>query len=307
MSTDRRVQNDNDKPDRPGVRSAEIILIPKQLRAEWTDVMAMDSGLSLLAFRVACVIGSHFNRHTGDTFISRETVADAIGYSLRSIVSAINELERRGYLIVRRRKLKETPDGRAYYGGRGTANVYLPAFERSQVAATNAGRRFADRIDEAWQRVHDRASVRRRKGAADCTLSESNECNGLHSNEAQSVQSGAGKGAAGCTPTHGKPTVCNPGRERAGARGSAPAHSLGAEAAALLRLQLGDATFDSWIAEVTVLEVLLTDGGELVLGAKSRFMADWVGTRYGAAIRDAFNATMPKGGRVERVTVKVRP
>jgi hypothetical protein len=43
-----------------------VILLPKQLRAEWVDVMALDKTLGDNAFRVACVIGSYFNKYRGD-------------------------------------------------------------------------------------------------------------------------------------------------------------------------------------------------------------------------------------------------
>src|SRR5450759_981948 len=85
-------------------RSAQIILIPKQLRAEWMDVMALDSSLSHVAFRAAGIIGSHFNRPTGKTFLNLETLARVMAVSERTAWSAVNEIDRAGYIIVKRRE-----------------------------------------------------------------------------------------------------------------------------------------------------------------------------------------------------------
>src|SRR5438067_7021440 len=89
----------------PPQQSGQVILLPKHLRLDWMDVLALDPELSPTAYKVAGVLGYHFNRHRGDTFIKQETIARVLGLSLRTVQNAIIELERRGYLIVRRRDL----------------------------------------------------------------------------------------------------------------------------------------------------------------------------------------------------------
>lgn len=84
--------------------SAVVVLIPKQLRAEWVDVMALDADLSNNAFRVACVIGSYFNKYRGEAYPKIETIAAAMGAAARTAWGGVKELEARGYLIVERRE-----------------------------------------------------------------------------------------------------------------------------------------------------------------------------------------------------------
>lgn len=193
---------------------ADVILIPKQLRMEWTDVLALDQALSHTAFRVGCVIGSHFNRFTGDTHISQETIARVMGIAERTVWGSIVELERLGYLIIKRRELGvRLSDGRRVCGGKGVANEYLPAFERSQVAATFSGRKLATRCDLIWdQRSQNPAS----KVATDCdpTLASSSKKNPTRAgagarataDRAGGEQQRAFDGkAAGCRVTPGTP------------------------------------------------------------------------------------------------------
>jgi len=120
-------------------KRGEVILIPKPLRLEWLDVAALDAELSNAAFRLAAVLGVHFNRYRGNTYISLATLASITGWSERTVWAALQELERRGYILVKRRELGTRADGRRVCGGRGVANVYLPAFERSQISATTRG------------------------------------------------------------------------------------------------------------------------------------------------------------------------
>lgn len=157
---------------RPKQSSGQVILIPKQLRMDWTDVMALDAALSNMAFRAACVIGSHFNRHRGDTFITLQTIARVMAKSERVIWSAIQELEGRGYLLIKRRefgtRMRPTADGPREVrmcGGKGVANTYLPAFQRSQVAATNNGLKLAAQCDLWWEQRSQKPAS---KVAVDC-------------------------------------------------------------------------------------------------------------------------------------------
>ena len=154
-------------------RSATVILIPKKLRMEWTDALALDRDLSNMGFRVACVIGTHFNNQSGDTFVSQETIARVMGVSERSVWTALKELEERGYLLIERREFgtvtRTTKSGTQIAvrtaGGRGVANVYKPAFERSQLAATNRGKKLAAHCDLIWKEWSQNPA---RKVAADC-------------------------------------------------------------------------------------------------------------------------------------------
>jgi hypothetical protein len=145
--------------------SNNLVLITKKVRMEWTDVMALDAELSATAFKVAGVIGTHFNNCSGDTYVTQQTIARVMGLNPRTVQNAIVELERRGYLIVRRRELGTRSDGRRVCGGRGVANTYVPAFERAQVAATNAGRKLAARCVHSWEQRTQNAA---RKHATGC-------------------------------------------------------------------------------------------------------------------------------------------
>ena len=140
------------------VASAEIIILPKQLRMDWVDVMALDSRLSHTAFRVACAIGYHFGSRTGSTFVKQDTVAQVLGLSPRTVWSAVAELERLGYLLVKRQEhatiSRTTRSGETINvrvaGGKGVANSYLPAVDTSQLTATNRGANLAARCEVTW-------------------------------------------------------------------------------------------------------------------------------------------------------------
>ena len=174
-------------------KTGSVILIPKQLRAEWMDAMALDERLSNTGFRVAGIIGSHFNRHTGQTFLTVETIARVLNMSERTVFGAVKELEELGYLIVKRREFgtvtRKTARGDIQVkvaGGKGVANTYLPAFERSQVTATNAGSKLATRCDLWWE---ERSQKTAPKVAAHCdpTLSPSSKENLTRAREPSSA------------------------------------------------------------------------------------------------------------------------
>jgi hypothetical protein len=157
--------------------SGKPVLIPKHLRMEWMDALALDPELSPVAYKVAAVIGVHLNSEKGDTFVKQARIADLMQVSERTVWTAIMELERRGYLIVERRDLGTTTrrerTGKSTTvrnaGGKGVANTYRPAFQSSQLAATTTGRKLAAQC-ELWL--------------------------------AQSSQNPAAKVAASCEPTH---------------------------------------------------------------------------------------------------------
>jgi biotin operon repressor len=250
--------------------SATVILIPKQLRAEWMDVMALDSAVSHAAFRCAGVIGSHFNRHTGKTFLSQETIARVMNVSQRTAWTAVTELERLGYLIVVRRELgsvtRKKKDGTEVKvrvaGAKGAANVYLPAFERSQVAATNSGSKLATRCDLLWE---------------------------------QRSQSAASKVAANCDPTLTSSSKKYPERPSEPFRDDA----LGSLGAAMRR-RLGDATYRSWFGQATI---AAETPDTLTLAVSSTFARDHIIAQFSPQILACCRAARPA---VLRVDVVVR-
>jgi hypothetical protein len=132
--------------------SATVILIPKQLRAEWMDVMALDGMLSNFAFRLACVVGTYINNYSGSTFISQETVAAVMGVSERTVWGGFAELEKFGYLIVKRGTEALPADRKRRSGGQGVANVYVPAFDKSQISAGYRSDKFAKYCGLIWEK-----------------------------------------------------------------------------------------------------------------------------------------------------------
>ncbi len=111
-----------------------MVLIPKQLRLDWIDVMALDALLSHVAVRVAIVIAYHLNKHTGKAFLTQELIAQILRISERTVFAAIKELEERHYVIVKRREfgtiIRKTQTGREIpvrvAGGKGVANILHP-------------------------------------------------------------------------------------------------------------------------------------------------------------------------------------
>ena len=180
-----------------------VVLIPKPLRAEWMDAIALDAKVSHAAFRVAGIIGSHFNSRTGKAFLRQDTIAGIMGASERTVWTAVKDLERTGYLLVQRRQIGSVTrcrkDGTTFEvaiaGAKGAANTYLPAFESSQVTATNTGSKLAAHCEQYW---------------------------------AQSSQKPASKLATDCEPTLTSPSEKYPSRAREPSA-TASLGSLGAE------------------------------------------------------------------------------
>jgi hypothetical protein len=94
-----------DKPEgRPSRgQSADVIVIPVHLRMQWTDAMAFDARLTPAVFRVACVIGHHLNRRSGDTHVGQERIAELTGLTARAVRNAIARLEACGWATRLRR------------------------------------------------------------------------------------------------------------------------------------------------------------------------------------------------------------
>ena len=64
--------NQRKKLSEVGTKTGEIILIPKHLRMDWMDVMATDRDLQPASYKVAAVIGTHFDNKSGMTYVSQE-------------------------------------------------------------------------------------------------------------------------------------------------------------------------------------------------------------------------------------------
>jgi biotin operon repressor len=122
------------------------------------DVLALDPRVTPTMYKVAGVLGAHFNKNKAETFIKHETIAAVIKMSPRTVWDAVQHLERLGYLLIVRREfgshLRKKKDGSLVRireaGARGRANVYRPAFESSQLTATYPARKLASRCELYW-------------------------------------------------------------------------------------------------------------------------------------------------------------
>jgi hypothetical protein len=244
----------------PKAAGSVVVLIPKQLRAEWIDAMALDPSLSNNAFRVGCVIGSYFNKYRGEAYPRLDTIARVMDAAERTVWGGVKELEAAGYLIVKRRHLgtrtriekngAETEVRLA--GGKGVANTYQPAFQRSQISATTTGSKLAERCDLYW---------------------------------AQSSQKSVPKVAADCDPTLNLPSEGNPTR----ARGPSSPNGLG-PAGEQIRSLVGEAIFASWFSKLD----LVSETAEVVtLSAPGRHHREQVINRYEAKILTAWRVIRP--------------
>lgn len=224
------------------------VLISKQLRTEWMDVMALDSSLSHVAFRCACVLGSHFNRHSGQAFLTLETLARTLQACERTAWTASKELERRGYIIIKRREFgigtRKTASGAQVEfraaGGKGVANIYLPAYARAPVATSNASKNFAARCDLLWER---------------------------------SLQSTSSKVAIRCKPTLTSSSKKNllPAKEPIAGNGLGPLKQI-------ILTDIGDALYRSWFSKASI----ISEAEEtLYIGFESRFFCNAVTSKFG--------------------------
>jgi biotin operon repressor len=246
-------------------KSSVTVLIPKALRAEWVDVMALDPTLSNSAFRVACVIGSYFNKHRGDAYPSIETLARVMGASERTVWAGVKELEERGYLIVKRRSLgsltRKRKDGTEsevkLAGGRGVSNTYTPAFERSHISATITGSKVAERCDLYWS---------------------------------ERSQKSVSKVATDCDPTLNLPSEGNPTL----ARGPSSPNGLG-PAGEQIRRAIGDANFRSWISKLAIVGEA---DGVVTLSAPTGFHRDRVVEQFEFKILEAWQSVSPSVTRI---------
>jgi hypothetical protein len=339
MNTERHTQAaEATKSARP---TADLVLIPKQMRAEWLDVLGHDPALSFAAAKVAIVVGAHFNKFSGDTFITQETIAAILDRDLRTARRGLEELEERGYIVVQRRELGlRISDGRKAYGGRGVANVYFPALDRGRISAMNAGGRLRDRMEALLRRAIERKGQNRKEGTG-ALLSQEIGGQGCPPIEPQRRAKMETKEGERVLPTLNHPTDDNPAAVSAGAAQEAPAASaeeattlsssppialepsppataasaaparqevsieLPHEFAAVLKQRLGDVSYRSWFGDVRMIG--FDDlASMLMLSAPTRFVADWLRTRFDFYIIDAWNQSRRLSGAPHADKLEVR-
>ena len=310
MNTERRYRMDGDRAEAGSGRkaSAQVILIPAQLRMQWTDLLALDRRLSDLAQRVACVIGFHLNRHRGDTYVTQDTIAALMGRTVRSVQRAIGELERAGYLLIERRELGlRKSDGRRVAGGKGVANTYAPAVDGQQVAITAAGLNLAERCADmagrpssaGAQRTTPVSSSEAPKDDTGDVLSAGIGRQESRPPEPQRTTLAAAKDDTGVVPTLVTiPSGSNPACAReapamaAGAAAAPPtpprqrqrANHLG-HAGAVLEDLLGKVDFRNWFGEVRVVGI---EGETLTLSVPGNFQRDWIRDKFERSVIEAW-------------------
>jgi len=252
----KRMPKDRDRGHFDG-QGAAMILLPKKLRMEWTDTMASDKSLSHTAFRAGCIVGYHFNGRSGYTFLTQERIAGVMGCSERTVWSAVQELETKGYLIIERRDLGvRASDGVRVCGGKGVANVYRPAFEREQLVATSSGAKLAARCDLYWK---------------------------------QRSQNSSTKVAASCDPTLYPPSEGTLSWDIS--RLPESSHQLAKEVADQLRVELGSEVFVSWFRQ---LQVNAIEGDKVQLVSPTKFVQKWVNQNYRDDLLAAWQAARPQ-------------
>lgn len=217
----------------PRPATAEVVLIPKHLRMDWMDAMVTDVDLAPVSLKVAGAIGTHFGNKSGMTYVSQKKVAKVTGLSEATVKRAIIDLEQRGYIIIQRREIGERVDGRKVYGGKGIANVYLPAVDKAQISATDRGQKLVAMVQKSWEDVQNEGAP---KQVTDDLL-----------NVSQSRSNTSVKQVIGDLPTLPSPSEKDSSRAREPSRpnGLGPPGSV-------LRQRLGPDVFDSWFGKVTV-------------------------------------------------------
>jgi biotin operon repressor len=259
-----------------GKKTGQIILIPKQLRMDWMDVMGTDRDLQPASYKVAAVIGTHFDNKSGMTYVSQEKIAKVTGLSAATVKRAVMDLERRGYILIQRREIGERVDGRKVYGGKGVANVYLPAVDAVQLSATDRGQRLVDRVRINWEDSQNAKQVR------DDLL-----------NDPDSRSNTSVKQVTGDLPTLSSPT------EKISSRAGGPSSTdvLG-PAGAVLRQKLGHDVFNSWFGKLTI----KSETPDLItLSAPTRFLASRVKQDFEIKMLEAWQAVSPTIKRIDVV------
>jgi biotin operon repressor len=218
-----------------GKKTGQVIMIPKQLRMDWMDVMGTDRGLQPASYKVAAVIGTHFDNKSGMTYVSQEKIAKVTGLGEATVKRAVMDLERRGYILIQRREIGKRVDGRKVYGGKGVANVYLPAVDAVQISATDRGQRLVDRVRRNWVESQNAKQV------TGDLLNVSKEVMGDHLNDRDSRSNTSIKQVTGDLPTLTSPTEKNSSR----AGGPSSPDGLG-PFGAILAARIGADRFKHW-------------------------------------------------------------
>lgn len=249
-------------------------VIPKHRRMEWTDAMAKDAELSPTAFRVACIIGAHFNHNTGSTFVSLPTIARVAAICRNTARKLVCELEQRGYLIVERHQIGKGEDGQNFYGGRGATNVYRPSFPQS---SGNVGRSERERHEQE-------------RGQSDAPFRSGKGDNALTPFPTERGQIETQKGASARDPV---PLLTQ--EPHAGGEDD------WAEVRRRLREMIGQTEFRCWFRDVW----LDHQGTRIItLATTSKFTNREVEARYGTALLRCWQSLHPS---VERVQIALRP
>jgi hypothetical protein len=282
----------NSSSEQP-VHTAEVILIPKRLRMDWIDLAALDKELPPASFKIGAVIGTHFDNKSGLTYVSQETLAKVSGLSAATVARAIADLERRGYLIVQRREIGVRSDGRRVFGGKGVANVYLPALDGAQICATD-GR--AKKLSEAARQRWDESA----KHITGDVLNQSKDITRDVLCGHQSTSKDVAKHITGDVPTLASPSGKNSfGTTPRVSDPAAPPDALGI-AGQHLKWAIGSDLYAAWFGKVTVVS---DDGSTVVLSVPTAFWRDYIATEFESKILRAWQKVRPA---VAQISIVVR-
>ncbi len=268
--------------------SAEIILLPKQLRMDWMDVLSTDPELPPASHKVAGAIGTHFGNKSGLTYVSQKTLATVTGLSIATVTRAVLDLEARGYIQIERREIGLRADGKKVYGGKGVANVYLPAIDSIQISATDRGQRLVARVNESWNAKHITGDV----------LSASKHLTGDVLCDGHSTSNTSAKHITGDVPTLSSPSEKNSSRAR---RPSCP-NGLGL-AGESIQSEIGSSKFRSWFAQV---EIVSSCDGVVTLSAPTKFIRDTISQQFDDVLVRAWRSSDRSVKRVVVVTAASR-
>jgi DNA-binding PadR family transcriptional regulator len=264
-----------------------VILITKQLRMDWVDVMATDRALPPASLKVACAIGTHFDNKSGMTYVSQETLHKVTDLSVATVQRALQDLERRGYIIIERREIGEREDGRKVYGGKGVANVYLPALDTVKISATDRGLKLAQRVRQAWDETQNAGKA---KHLTDEVLSGAKHITGDVLNNCHSTSNTSAKHITGDVPTLTSSSKKNSSR----ARGPSCPDGLGPPGD-LLRQRLGEGRYASWFTDV---ELVSIGDGSVTLSAPTAYRASRIRQDFETSVLDAWRLIAPDITRV---------
>jgi helix-turn-helix protein/DnaA-like protein len=235
--------------------------------------MAKNTELSHSAFRVACIIGAHFNHNTGSTFISLPKIARMAGICRNTARKLICELEQRGYLIVER-PVRNGEDGQSFYGGRGATNVYRPSFPQP-----SGGVGPSERERQGSERDQSCAPFPAEKGVNAETLVQRKR-----------GQPETAKRSSARAPV---PLLTQETRARGGGDWT--------EVQRRLQEVIGHIEFRCWFRDIWVDH----EGTRVItLGTTGKFTKREVEARYGAALLRCWQSLHPS---IERVQIGLRP